>query len=149
MNEFNGKVYSDFIGTVFDLFIYNDTGMPEFKLDKQADMSIARDNKHGRNRIMVRSTALNINVLNEILLGNFDNKKFTIVGLSNIIDTIEQNNFHALGFEILNAKITNYDYRMVGGLNSSVNIVFEFEDLDEFGMNNFKLKLDGEDISNV
>lgn len=149
MNEFNGKVYNEFVGTVFDLFIYNDSGMPEFKLDKQADMSIARDTKHGRNRIMIRSTVLNINVLNEILLGNFDNKKFTIIGVSNIIDTIEQSNFHVLGFEILNAKITNYDYRMVGGLNSSVNIVFEFEDLDEFGIKNFKLKLDEEDISNV
>jgi len=140
---------NEFVGTVFDLFIYNDSGLPEFKLDRQVDMRMFRDTKSGKNRIMTRSTVLDVYLLNEILLGNLDNKKFSIVGASNIMDTVGQNNFRKLGIEIVNATIVSYDYHMLNGFNSSISIVFEFEDLDEFGMKNFKLKLDDEDINNV
>jgi hypothetical protein len=111
---------------VFDIFVYDKDGLL-FKIDTVKDIFIRRNFEKRENELIIKDALLDVDVINDILSGKYDDKHLRINGVS-MFRNAETHEDKRVALEITVAKLSKYFFPCSCNEASVVTLGFRFPD---------------------
>jgi hypothetical protein len=124
---------------VFDLDVYDKKGLV-FTIDTVKEVTVGRDNYKREGVLVVEDALIDINIVNDVLNGKYDDKHLRIKGKTSFRDL--EGVDHDVSLSVTVAKLNIYNFKMSYDSVSVATLEFNFPTVDAYGFQNAILKVE-------